>query len=100
MEIEPVEMKALHELDEWHPWFSGREALELLDAYHDDRVMAAHAHTLRPLLTGTPNHFAQPRLGILEFPPAGLRRPAFFAVVTSARLAMFPIPGQLVRYLA
>jgi len=97
MEIESDEMKALHKFDEWQAQFSGREALELLDAYHDDRVMAPHAHTLRPLLAGMPNQFTEPSLGILELPPAGLRLPAFFAVVTSARLAMFPIPSQLVR---
>ena len=47
--------------------FPGVRRLELLDAYHDDGVMAAHAHTLRPLLAGMPkpNPFAEPHLGIL-----------------------------------
>lgn len=64
-------MQAFHELHERNPGLLRYGTVELLDAHHNDGIMAAHSHALRPVLAGTPHHLAEARLRVFEFLPSG-----------------------------
>ncbi|GEO85970.1 MULTISPECIES: hypothetical protein [Alphaproteobacteria] len=55
LEVEPIEVQSLHELDVGRFRPPRDEALEFLDAHDDDHVLATLRHALRPFHTGMPH---------------------------------------------
>lgn len=71
VKIEAIEPEALEEWNERRSsGIPGQQAVQFIDAYNHHGFPAAESDALRSLALGTPDHFAEPGFGILEFPGA------------------------------